>query len=55
MIEGGAVYLTGAGGAVVVAKGGSVFVDVTVEQAASQRKIEHFPLACGTNTQPPHC
>lgn len=37
-------YLAGAGGAVVVCEGGSVLVHLAVEQTASQRQIEHFPL-----------
>lgn len=36
--------LAGAGGAVVVGEGGAVFVDLAVEQAASQGQVEHLSL-----------
>lgn len=37
-------YLAGAGGTVVVYKGGAIVINLTVEQTASQREIEHLPL-----------
>ena len=37
-------YLAGAGGAVVVGELSAVLIDLTVEQAAPQRQIEHLPL-----------
>lgn len=42
--------LAGAGGTVVVYKGGAIVIDLTVEQTASQREIEHLPLTDTSGT-----